>query len=498
MIALSGRGIRELDRRSIEEGKIPGAVLMEEAALGAYRYLRENFPLEAAPTLLLAGKGNNGGDVLALARIFRNRSLPFRLILALGEEGLSPLSALQRDILAAMGVPMETYRESMSLSPAGLVVDGIFGSGFQGRLAPPLTRLRDQVAGLGVPVVAMDIQSGWQGGWDAAGKAEAFPASHVLALGYPRPGQLLWEEGELTQAALEFPKNLLEEIPEEEKLHFLTLEEGKALLGRRAKDTHKGSFGRVAVLGGAKAMSGAPLLSAISALRSGSGLATAFIEEPGGLYGKEKEIILKAWDELPGSRADVLVLGPGLGQKAVPGLSSFLQSHTGPVVLDADGLLGMKEGRIPREAIPGPLVLTPHPGEAGMLLGETPVGGEARRACVLRLAREYGGVAVLKGHRTLISDGERIAVNLTGNPGMATAGSGDVLAGVIASLLGQGLEPFGAAVLGAFLHGLAGDLAAQAAGIRGLLAGDLSASLPRAFLKMEMAKAVNTDLYRIL
>lgn len=498
MIALSNRGIRELDRLSIEKGKIPGAVLMEEAALGAYRYLREHFPLEEAPTLLLAGKGNNGGDAMALARIFRNRNLPFRLIMALGEEGLSPLAALQRDILLAMGVPLEEYGDSTSLSPAGLVVDGILGSGFRGHLEPPLTRLREKVAAIGVPVVALDIQSGWQGGWERAGKEEAFPASHVLALGYPRPGQLLWEEGELVQAALEFPSVFLEEIPEEEKLHFLTLEEGRELLGQRERDTHKGSFGRVAVFGGARAMSGAPLLSAISALRSGSGLATAFLEAPAGLYGKEKEVILRSWEELSKARADVLVLGPGLGQEAVPGLRAFLESHTGPVVLDADGLLGMKEGRIQRAAIRGPLILTPHPGEAGMLLGETPLGGAARREAVLRLAREYEGIAVLKGHRTLISDGERIAVNLSGNPGMATAGSGDVLAGVIASLLGQGLEPFQAAVLGVFLHGLAGDLALCKSGIRGMLAGDLSASLPEAFQELEAGKAENRDLYKIL
>jgi hydroxyethylthiazole kinase-like uncharacterized protein yjeF len=270
----------------------------------------------------------------------------------------------------------------------------------------------------------------------------------------------------------------------------------------RPRDAHKGTFGHVLVLGGSPGLTGAPVLAAEAALRSGCGLATigcpravqpvvasrttcamslALPDTPGGALSHAALAPALRFS----SRCRAVVLGPGLGRDSDTGdfVRSFLASVESATVVDADALnllAGHDEALRGAEA---DFVLTPHPVEAGRLLGlpaSSPVPTD-RRAAVAALAERTGAVVVLKGHRTLVCDGARLHENRTGNPGMATAGTGDILSGMIAALLAQGLPAFDAAVLGAHLHGKAGDIAARAVGEVSLIATDLLASLPAAF-----------------
>jgi NAD(P)H-hydrate epimerase len=268
----------------------------------------------------------------------------------------------------------------------------------------------------------------------------------------------------------------------------------------RAPDSHKGTFGRVLVVAGSRGMSGAAILCATGALRGGAGLVHVALPadilpivaagnpcymtaplpygDEGRLAGGTEEEVLRLAEA-----NDVVAVGPGLGNTPAVAavVTALLERTRKPLVIDADGL-NVLHGRTDRLRGRPATVLTPHPGEFGRLT-DTPIAAVQvrRQELAARFAGEHGVVLVLKGHGTVVTDGGRVFVNPTGNPGMATGGSGDVLGGLIAALLGQGLEPFAAAQLGVYLHGLAGDLARDDLGAPSLIATDLLAYLPRAF-----------------
>jgi ADP-dependent NAD(P)H-hydrate dehydratase len=271
----------------------------------------------------------------------------------------------------------------------------------------------------------------------------------------------------------------------------------------RSPDSHKGDFGRVLLIGGSRGMPGSISLSGMAAVRSGAGLVTLAVPEscqaivagfepsymtaamPSDADGLLDESALPPLRDLI-SRATVVVIGPGMGRSsAVSDLVVTLYRETAvPTVVDADALNALSTERqvLPQHA--GPRVLTPHPGEFARLVGEREPPSD-RVSSASQLAAQAAVIVVLKGHGTVIADGKRHAINPTGNPGMATGGTGDVLTGIVAGLLAQGLEPFDAAQLGVYVHGLAGDLAAEALGQNSMIASDLVRHLPEAFRRLE-------------
>jgi ADP-dependent NAD(P)H-hydrate dehydratase len=280
------------------------------------------------------------------------------------------------------------------------------------------------------------------------------------------------------------------------------MSEDLPLLPERPPESHKGNFGFALVVGGSRGMSGAVAMAGMAALRGGAGLVRLAVPEPclEGVAGFEPSymttslpadragrISLEARPKIVSAaeRATIVAYGPGMGRSAgLETLGEWLYSHLPrPMVIDADGLnaLAARRNTLGRPA--APRILTPHPGEFARLLGTEPASPADRQAAAVAFAARWGVVVVLKGHRTLITDGVRQALNSTGNPGMATGGSGDVLTGVVTALACQGLSPFDAARLGVFLHGLAGDLAARELGQEGLIASDLIRYLPHAFLE---------------
>jgi len=279
-----------------------------------------------------------------------------------------------------------------------------------------------------------------------------------------------------------------------------TITQLPTLQSRRA-DSNKGNFGRILVVAGSRGMSGAAVLCASAALRAGAGLvylatpdsvqpvAAAAIPcyltmpPPQGAHGRLAEEA-EAESLTQAQKNDVVVLGPGLGRSDVLSkmIPTLLESIQAPVVLDADGLNALEHNTERLKGRRVPLIMTPHPGEFARLLGTDIASVQAeRRESAVRFAAEHGVVMVLKGHGTVVTDGRRVYINTTGNPGMATGGTGDVLTGVIAALLGQQLEAFAAAQLGVHIHGLAGDLARDDLGEVSLIASDLLDFLPRAF-----------------
>jgi len=274
-------------------------------------------------------------------------------------------------------------------------------------------------------------------------------------------------------------------------------------LPARRRETHKGELGRVLVIAGSRGMVGAACLAAEAALRAGAGLVKAAVPEcvwdtaatkltcamtagcPDTVDGTFAESAFETIAEIA-RWADVVALGPGLGRNADTRalVRKLVDRIEQPLVIDADGLYCLEVSRDVLTARRPPTVITPHPGEMAHLLDCAIPTVEADREGMAReFAASHGVVCVLKGTGTVVTDGEKTCVNTTGNPGMATGGTGDVLTGIIAALIGEGLEPFDAAVLGVYLHGLAGDLAEASVGTHGLIATDLLAFLPKAFLQ---------------
>ena len=280
-------------------------------------------------------------------------------------------------------------------------------------------------------------------------------------------------------------------------------------LPARPDHAHKCMVGKIAIIGGCAGetmMVGAPALTANAALNSGAGLVQIFAPKPIRVaiatiapcatirtLPADVESLLQALEDF---KADVIGLGPGLGDSMTPdGLGIFLGQCTRPVVLDADGLNLLSRTSPAQKDLPDSIVLTPHPGEAARLLKANKLdptideSDSRRRGAACDLARAYGATVVLKGHETVVTNGDRLYINETGNAGMATGGTGDVLTGVIAALIGQGMEPFESAILGAYLHGLAGDFAAEDLGRWSMTAADLLRYLPEAFNEHQMSSA---------
>lgn len=493
MRLVSPEEARASDARAIEGGT-PGIVLMERAAAAFAReiaVLLARRPELGADVVVLAGPGNNGGDGFEVARLLGPRGLRCSrvTVLLLGDPVTLPSdAALTYRRLVASGespVRVEGAADLEPLRRSTLVVDALLGTGLSRPVSPEsLAGLTIRVASSGRAFVAsVDVPSGIEAG-SAAVRGPSVHADLTVTFGAPKIAFATLPAagfcGRLAVAPIGV--DVEEWAPESpDTTSAVAALDVARLLVRRSPDAHKGTFGTLLVTGGARGMAGAVALAARAALRAGAGKVVAETAEQSrdSVHALVAEATTVAWgDPVP---AAAVVCGPGLG----PGGSEVLRrcvAFRGPALFDADAL----NLAAPRPEIfaarSGATVLTPHPAEAGRLLGiATSDVTSARERSARELARRSGAVVVLKGFRSLVArpDGA-LAVVLAGNPGMATGGSGDVLSGVIGALLARGLPAWDAARIGAFLHGLAGDLALEGLGGEGLVAGDIVDHLPRA------------------
>lgn len=509
--------MRELDRQAIADYGIPGLILMENAGLQVVKVIGEMLgSVRAKKISIFAGKGNNGGDGLVVARHLFNRGAVVKVCLLADPEEITGDARVNLDIWRKMGQEVQIIKETEDGSPerlgsvvenSELIVDAIFGTGFQGVPREPAATVIAAINASGKPVVAVDIPSGLEADSGLA-RGACIRATRTVTFGLPKLG-LVQEPGasyagKLVVADISLPAFLL--TAEHLKRHLLSREMVAGWLPPRRPAAHKGDCGRVLVVAGSKGMTGAACLAAEGAARAGAGLVTLAVPE--GLQklvaAKLTEVMTVGLPATPqqtlkseagaevlslAERMDVLALGPGLTThpETMAFVRELLPSLNVPCVLDADGLNCLAGQADLFRAVTVPLVITPHPGELARLTGQTVAAIQENRVGIAeQMAKDWGVVVLLKGAATVIASPEgTVYINSTGNPGMATGGSGDVLTGVIAGLLAQGLDAFSGAAAGAFLHGRAGDLAAKQKGIRGLLARDVLVCIPEALKEVE-------------
>lgn len=482
--------MRTIDRRTQDEYGIPGVLLMERAALTLVDEARDLLGgLAGKRIYLYCGKGNNGGDGLAAARLLRETGAIVTGVLLFPKGQYRGLAAENLERAAKYGVSLRDWETvtDQELQASDLIIDAILGTGATGAATGVAAEAIERINRSGRPVLAVDLPSGI-----AIDSGEvpgpAIRARRTVTFGLSKPGLLSFPAaeyaGEIVIKTIGFPPGLLSAA--ELNIECLTSAECGALLPRRKATAHKGSAGHVLVIGGSAGMTGALALATLGALRSGCGLVTAALRPGLSFPEKPLEIITGYWPDLVGGwqRYDSIVVGPGLSTApdGAAMLAQVLKEATVPLVIDADGLnllaAGVRLGEHPNAAT----VLTPHPGEMSRLTGLSIAAIQADRLGIARrFSSQWGVIVVLKGARTVIAtpDG-RCYINPTGNPGMATAGMGDVLAGIIGGLMAQGLEASVAAPVGCYLHGLAGDRVAARLGTAGLMAGDLLSEIPRA------------------
>ncbi len=471
--------VRELDRIAIEERGIPGYTLMNRAGAAAFTLLRQRWP-DARRITVVCGGGNNGGDGYVVARLARQAGLDARVLtLANPADPRGDAQTAWRDAVAA-DVPMAPFTVT-GCNGAELLVDAILGTGLERDVSGPWREAIEAMNAHSADCFALDIPSGLHADTGAVLGAAIRAAATLTFIGL-KPG-LFTGQGPACCGAVHFADL---DVPPDiyPALHPAAWRYAGAdlptLLPQRSRSAHKGHFGHVLVIGGELGMAGAARLTAEAAARCGAGLVSiATRMAHAGLQAAARPELMFHGIEHPDdlepllNRATVLAVGPGLGRNNW-GRDLFRAALTceKPLVLDADALNLLAVEPVFREN----WILTPHPGETARLLKMTPTQVETDRfAAVEELALRYGGVAVLKGAGSLIAsraDGQ-VALSTTGNPGMASGGMGDVLTGVIAALVAQGLPLFAAARAGVYLHGWAGDQAAQVGGERGLLATDL-------------------------
>ncbi len=507
LVATVGQ-MRECDRVTIEEIGIPGIVLMETASRAAAEKARQMLGGDAKGkrVICLCGKGNNGGDGFAMARHLRGWGAEVEVHLTCQPESLQGDAALNRDFWLRTGGKINVVAAGAGISRidwhADLIVDALLGTGF----APPLNAFTSQLIqkanDSSIPILGVDIPSGVSGDSGEIGEL-AINAKQTVTFGLLKPGLILppgrMHAGEVTVADIGIPTEVV--ARQNIALFHVEATDDSRLLPSLSSNAHKGDAGLVYILAGSPGMTGAATLVAEAALKTGAGLVTVGVPKSlnpilevklteamtdplpetasGGLARDSWQLVAKrlVW-------ADAVAFGPGVGKDDETGdlLGAILTEIKKPLVIDADGLNILAKMPELMKLLSGKTVLTPHPGEFSRLTG-LPIAEITRNPVLTarKYSAEWGVVIHLKGAPSITASPDgTVFINSTGNPGMATGGSGDVLTGIIVALLAGGLAPLEATWAGAYIHGRAGDLARDTFGERSMIAGDIISHLPAA------------------
>lgn len=483
MKAVTTALIRQLDQRTIAAGT-PGVELMERAgfavARAAIAFLKRR---DSRAALLFAGKGNNGGDTFVAARHLAAAGCEPTLVLLCRPTELQGDTREQFEKM--IGTRVVEWGETDLRGD--VVVDGLLGTGLTGDVREPHASAIRFMNHLPSPIVAIDIPSGLDSDTGEI-RGVCVRADVTVTMGLPkigllRPGAADYV-GRIEIADIGFPREFVDEIQTDVEL--LTADDVRPLFPPRHRAAHKGDFGHLLIIAGSEGYTGAPVLTAHAAARAGAGLVTLAV--PRNIYPIvaatcPPEIMPRPLDQFDSfENFSAIAIGPGMGRSAEAQsfVINLLANVTKPTVVDADAINALAATGAPLR--PG-LVLTPHPGEMARLVGKSAKEVQTQRWEIARgFAQARGVVLVLKGAGSVVTDHTgKLWINSTGNPGMAKGGMGDALTGIIGALLAQGIAPLDAARAGVFIHGLAGDLAAERAGEIAMQAGDLIANLGAAF-----------------
>jgi len=485
--------MQALDRQAIQSGT-PAETLMETAGTAVAGLAQRMFPEGDARVDVFCGPGNNGGDGFVAARLLRRQGYTVRAVLASDSaSGISPLCMknLVRFKDEGGAVTGMNHLDDLTGEPE-LGIDALLGTGFHGSLEGSVAACTQFLGRCGA-VLAVDTPSGVNGE-DGSIDPLTVPASVTLALAAPKLGCLILPG--CASAGAVFRADIGIDVPERPDRMVFDFEAAAAALPERPAHAHKGTFGRVLLLGGSELMPGAPILMSLGALRAGAGLVRLFVPYPaaGAVFGRVPEVVCGYF--LPGdvtslpepSGFDCAAIGPGMGDGVETSkvVRHILSSWTLPVVFDADAL-NVLSGAIAEIAMKKcPSVLTPHAGELQRLAGRAAGSREELWEMASVMSRATGSVVLLKGRPSVVfsPDGGRALIPC-GNSGLATGGSGDVLTGMAAAFLGQGMDPSTAAAEAAFLHGLAADIIAAGSSSRSMLPSDVAGKLGPAFTLLE-------------
>lgn len=500
MKILSAAAIREWDQYTILHEPVSSLALMERAAGKCAEWLLQYYP-DAAAFAIFCGKGNNGGDGLVIARMLLENNYPVSVyILEFGHKGTDDFQANLALLHKMPAADIHFIQEDAHfhpLSPATIVIDAILGSGINRPLDGLTAKLVTFINQSGCPVIAIDIPSGLYADSSTAGLLTV-KATHTLTFQCYKPAFMLAENekalGNIQLLDIGLHPGYLNDLKE----HYELLDDEliAAIYQPRSPFAHKGDCGNVLLVTGSYGKMGAAVLAAKACLRGGAGLVTCHIPACGYIIlqtavpeamaetdSEEKYITAISKTAHVPDRYDAIGAGPGLGTAEATGsmLKKLMQEYNRPMVLDADALNIIATVKGMMGCIPAGSILTPHPKEFERLFGAA--ADEFEKLVLAQAkARELNVVIVLKGHHTFIATpGGKGYFNATGNAGMATGGSGDILTGLLTALLGQGYPPEQAALLGVYLHGLAGDIAAAETSQESLIASDITGCLGQAF-----------------
>ncbi len=497
--------MRELDRRAIADLGIPSLVLMENAGRTTFQILRREFPAPPGEVAVLAGRGNNGGDGFVVARYLANHGIPVAVFLLGERDKVRGDARVNLDILAHLGVTVAEILTNADLNPAihrlakaGLIVDALLGTGLNSPVKGLMATLVERLNHLRAPVLAVDIPTGLSADTGEV-LGVALKARVTVTFGWPKLGQIVPPGRDYT-GRLWVDISIPPELAHDMNLELAEAPDLRTLLPPRPFGSNKGTFGHLLVLAGSEGKTGAAALASEAGLRAGAGLVTLGI--PASLNDilevKLTEVMTVPLPEAVGVRAlgktalapirdflgekFTLALGPGLGTHPETRelVCRLVHDLPHPMVIDADGVNNLARDTSCLTSAAGPRLLTPHPGELARLVGLSVPEVQARRLEIAReTAAKFGITLVLKGAQTLVAAADgRVSLNPTGNPALASGGTGDVLTGLIGGFLAQGLTPWDAARLGVYLHGLAADYFVSRHGLRGMIAGDLLTVFP--------------------
>ncbi|MGB9597299.1 MAG: NAD(P)H-hydrate dehydratase [Candidatus Poribacteria bacterium] len=514
MKVVTAKEMRNIDFQTINEIGIPGIVLMENAGSAVVKAIERDFPLSKFHRVaIFAGKGNNGGDGLVIARHLAQKGYEVTIYLLAEPEKFSGDALINLKIAQNIGLKIDYILSDEQLNERkadikqnDIIIDAIFGTGLSGPVRGFAGSVIDYLNSTEIPIIAVDLPSGLD---SDTGKVEGvcIKAKMTVTMALPKRGLLLYPGanfvGKLEIDDIGIPQSVINSnnIP----INLTQIDHIKTLLPKRPRDGHKGLFGRVLVISGSVGLTGASAMASLSALRVGAGLVTLGVPEslnpimevkltevmtlplPETSYQtlslQSYDIIMQMVDKF-----DVIAIGPGLSRnrETMDLVQRLCKDIKIPKVIDADGLNALAEDKDSLKKLGEKTVLTPHPGEMARLTDKTISDVQADRIDIaVNFAKEYGVVLVLKGVPTVVADPSGEAyLNTTGNPGMASGGTGDVLTGAITGFLAQGLDEKNSAILGVYVHGLAGDLASIDKGECGLIAGDLIDFLPKAIKKI--------------
>ncbi|TCK92881.1 NAD(P)H-hydrate epimerase [Natranaerovirga hydrolytica] len=498
---LTGQDMKKIDRNTIDYYGIPSLVLMERAALGVANEVMIREFINKEKVLIVCGTGNNGGDGLAVGRILLSNNVDVKMVIVGDYNQFSVETKKQYEILVKLNGPIVFYQEESFyhlVNEADVIVDAIFGVGLSRDIKGIYKEVIQTINGSKKYVIAIDIPSGIDAN---SGKVLgiSIKANQTIALSAYKLGQVLFPGHEYCNEIKVIDIGIpLEAYKKIDKNIFTMSKLTQDMLPTRKPRSNKGSYGKVLVMAGSKNMSGAAYLSGLAAYRTGVGLVHIVTPEDNRiiLQSQLPEAIITTYEFNNGcieqnhmekikqaiNNVDVIVIGPGLSTEidAKTLLIETIKHGKVPLIIDADGLNIIAKNKDILKNHQQPIIVTPHPGEMSRLMNEpVQIILDQLIEKAMNMSEQHNVITVLKDSNTVITSPTRdIYINLSGNNGMATAGAGDVLSGVIGGLVAQGIETFKAAYTGVLIHGLAGDKAKESKGYYGMIARDIIQNIP--------------------